>query len=500
MISIYFRESDTLLAKGKLQKNNRLKLTDVSSSSDSFLSAIIDPDAPVVKRELLQSFFSEVRQTSGVGDGVYIILPDYVFKAIECVEVASEEELPNRIELLTGTKIENLYYSMPVICVPSPTQTRRTIYAVEKPIIQRIVDFAGEAGLKISSVEPFSLAFLRGYGIFHEERAIMEVTKTRGYVVSYSPIGGFFKMDVPSLPIERLAKENDPERVFSYVLQTHDAMALKTFSASNENIPIILQPEAGGGIVENSAVIRERNKIAKDQYRMYGEPILFADYIESDISSEAQIDWIANAGTFFQDVSSDTLMDMTNCPGSLRISIESGNLLPEDVIINSKFWHWQQHMFKTLRAALVMLIVFCVAEFAAWFYFSNVSVPEALVEQYNSAKLESDRLDAEFNLLKKAESEDQHIIDAYLEIMKYRPSFCRFLEAKFGAQSGKVNDDRWITLKVVAKEPLAFQEFTSELSKSEMFKFVRLEKLDDQSSVGYKSAEYSISKGKVNKK
>ncbi len=497
MISIYFRESDTLLAKGKMQKNNRLKLTDVSSSSDSFLSAILDPEAPAVKRELLQTFFSEVRQTSGANDGVYIVLPDYAFKTIECVEVASDEDLPARIELLSGVKLDYLYWSVPVICVPSPTQKRRTVYAVEKTVIQRIVDLAGEAGLKISSVEPYSLAFLRAYGVFHEERIIMEVTKTRGYVVSYSPIGGFFKMDVPSLPIDRLAKENDPESVFRDVLQIHDAMALKTFSASNENIPVILQSEAGGGIVERSVVIRDRNKLAMEQYRLYGEPILFAEYIESDISSDVQIDWMANAGTFLQDIPSETLMDMAGCPGNLRISIESGNLLPQDVVINSKFWHWQQNMFKMLRVALVMLTVACIAELAAWFYFSSVTVPEALVQQYDSAKQESDRLEAEFNLLKKAEKDDPHTIEAYLEILKYRPSSCRLLEAKLGSQSGKTNDDRWITFKAVAKEPVAFQDFISELSKSEMFKSIRLEKLDDQSNVGYKSAEYSISKGKI---
>ena len=249
--------------------------------------------------------------------------------------------------------------------------------------------------------------------------------------------------------------------------------------------------------MEKSLVIRERNKLAMEQYRMYGEPILFAEYIESDISSDVQIDWMANAGTWLQDIPSETLMDMAGCPSNLRISVESGNLLPKDVVINSKFWHWQQGMFKTLRAALVLLTIACVAEIAAWFYYSTITVPDALVQQYESAKLESDKLESEFTLLKKAEKEDQHTIDAFLEILRYRPSSCRLMEAKLGTPSGKANDERWISLKAVAKEPVAFQDFISELSKSEMFKSVRLEKLDDQSNVGNKTAEYTISKGKV---
>ncbi len=500
MISIYFRESDTLFAKGKMQKGHKLKVMDVSSSSSSFLSAILNPEAPVVKQELLQTFFSEVRQNSGANDGVYIVLPDYAFKIIECIEVANDDELTDRIELLAGEKLENLYWSIPMVCIPSPTQKRRTVYAIEKYVVQRLVDLAGEAGLKISGVEPYSLAFLRAYGVFQEERIFMEVTKTRGYLVSYSPIGGLFKMDLPNLPIDRLAKENDPEKVFREVLQLHDAMALKTFTSSNDNIPVIIQSEAGGGIVENSSVIRERNRVAKEMYRLYGEPILFAEYIESDISSESQVDWMANAGTFLQDVPSDALMEMAGCPGNLRITLDSGNLLPEDVVINSKFWHWQQGMFKTLRAAIVLLAITLAAEVGAYFYFSSIVVPEGLVQQYETAKKESDKLEAEFNLLKKEEKENQYPIEAYLEILKHRPDSCRLLDAKIGSQSGKVNDDRWVTFRAVAKEPVAFQDFLSKMSKSDVFKHVRLEKLDDQSNVGYKSAEYSIAKGNVKRK
>ncbi len=497
MISIYFRETDTLLSKGKLLKNNHVKLSDVSSSSSSYLTSILDPEAPAVKKELLQAFFTEVRQTSGATDGVYIVLPDYAFKIIECVETISDEEVAPKIEMLAGEKLDHLYWAAPVVSIPSPTQKRRTIYAVERSLIQRIVDLAGEAGLKISSVEPFSLAFMRAYGVFQEERMFLEVTKTRGFLVSYSPIGGFFKMEAPRLPIDNLAKENDPEKVFREAFQYHDAMATKTFSAANENIPVILQSEAGGGIVERSLFIADRNKKAKELFKHYSEPILFASYIESEISSDAQVDWMANAGTFLQDVPSETLMEMAECPGNLRLTISSGNLLPEDVVINSKFWHWQQGMFKTLRAAVAILFLCVLAEIAAYFYFSMVTVPPSLVEQYESAKIESDQLDAQFKLLKKAEQEDQHPVLAYKELLRLRPSTIRFLDTKFGASTGKPNDDKWITFRAVAKHPVEFQDFLSDLSKSEMFKHVRLEKLDDQSSVGQKSAEFSIAKGKI---
>ncbi len=499
MISIYFRESDTLLAKGKLVKNHKLKLIDVSSSSSTYLDLLLESELSEIQRERLQEFFSEIRQTSGGNDGIFIVLPDYAFKTIECVETSSVEELPSRIEMLSGEKIDNLYWKAPITCMPSPTQKRYTVYAIDRYVIQNIVDLAGEAGLKITSVEPFSLAFFRAYGVFQEERVFFEVTKTRGVLVSYSPIGGFFKMEVPRLPIDRLALENEPEKVFFEALQVHDAMAYKTFSAANENIPIFIQSEAGGGIVEHSTVIGDRNKKAKEMFRLYSEPIIFAEYIESDISMDIQVDWMANAGTFLQDIPSDTLLELASCPGNLRIIMSSGNLLPEDVVINSKFWHWQNRMFKTLRVAIVLLALAAVGEFAAYLFFSSISVPESLLQEYEVAKKESDRLDSEFKMLKQAEQDNQHPVEAFLEILKYKPSSCRFLEAKFGSQ-GKPNDDKWITLRAVAKEPVAFQDFISEVSKSEMFKHVRLENLDDQSSVGQKTAEYSIAKGKIHKK
>lgn len=496
MISIFFKEAETLLMKGKMLKNNKLKITDVSSSSSSFLSTILDPEAPAVKKELLQSFFTEIRQSSRDSDGIYIVIPDYAFKTIECVDATTDEEIISRIEILADEKIDRLYWKAPLTCVPSPTMKRHTVYAIERTAIQTLVDLAGEAGVKISSVEPSSLSFLRAYGIFHEERVFMEVTNTRGVLVSYSPIGGFFKMEVPRLPIERLAKENDTENVFIEALQVHDAMANKTFLSANSDTPIIIQSEAGGGIVEKSKVLIERNRKAKELFRMYSEPVLFADYIESDISMDSQIDWMANAGTFLQDIPSETLIELASCPGNLRITIESGNLLPEDVVINSKFWHWQQKMFKTLRAAIVIAGAALVAEIAAYFYYSSVSVPDSLVQQYEDAKKESDRLEKAFKMLKQAETDNQYPVEAFLEIMKYKPASCRFLDAKFGNQ-GKINDDKWITLRAVAKEPVAFQDFISEVSKSSMFKHVRLDKLDDASNVGQKTAEYTIAKGKV---
>ncbi len=497
MISIYFREGDTRIAKGKLLKNNHLQITDVSSSTDSYFSAISDPEASPVQLQLLQSFFTDVQKSTRGDESVYIILPDYIFNIVECIEVASDEEVPNKVQELARSSIDSLYWKVPTSCEPMPTVRKKTIVGIDKSIIQRIVDIAGEAGLKISSIEPFCTAFLRGYGIFHEERIIMEVTKNYGDLISYSPIGGFTKIQIPNLPIEKLAKQPEPETVIKEAMLRHDAMAVTTFRSSNDNIPVIIQSEAGGGVVEKSLFLKERNDIAATTFRKYSQSITFAGYIESEISSDAQEEWIANAGTLLQSVSSEKLLEMAECPSNFRIHFDTANLLPDDVVINSKFWHWQQRMFKTFKVAIVGLAAVAAAEFFGFLYFSNVSVPEGLVQQYESAQKESKGLESEFNMLKQAEKEDQHPMDAYLEILKYRPSSCRFLSMKIGGQEGSNKSGKWISLSAVAKEPVAFQNMIAELSKSEMFKNVHMEKLDDQAGVGYKSATFSISKGKL---
>ena len=129
---------------------------------------------------------------------------------------------------------------------------------------------------------------------------------------------------------------------------------------------------------------------------------------------------------------------------------------------------------------------------------SNIEIPKDLQEEYNNAQANTQRVTTELAVIHSAEGEHEYPLDAYEAITSRIPDGVKLTSFDVGNPT-KQDNSRWVKAKIFADDPLKFQDFVKSLSDAKEFQSVSIPQFNTDSGTGYKTAEMTISKGKVGK-
>ena len=212
-------------------------------------------------------------------------------------------DIAKNIKEQTGEEMENLYITKPVI-TESPAPDRQSVYAIQKRYIDRLISASMQERIAIISVEPASMAFFRIYGKWAEEMPLVEMFPEHASIITYSPAGGIFLSDAPTLQEKELladgAKSND-SILTAYA--ANDFAAGQTYLNVNTDMHYVV-------LTDNQNILN----IPSLRFRLPPEPVAFPEYIDSgSFPKGMELIWMPLAGTLLQ--AFDDLPESGEFPG-----------------------------------------------------------------------------------------------------------------------------------------------------------------------------------------
>lgn len=447
---------------------------------------------PLIFREMqsennLNRLFTEVSQLTKIrNEEIYIVLPDFLFDVIDCVPDHGEKDIEKivsqRISDLTNKGIEQFYYSVPIKSKPADEQFI-TIYAIDRRIIQRIIDAAADENITLTSVEPASVSFLRCQANFTEETFILESFKNHAVMLSFSILGGVFGIDIPDLAENRLFYEphEDAESDLLSAIVQQDMLADNLFPSLNFNIPY--------------AVLSENRKRYKDFAPMaerLAEDIHFPSFVEANGISE--LEWMPVIGTMMQKYKE---IDEIYFDKPSYLVFGSANVLPKQIQTTAKLQQVKQSFKNVCRGLLATGTILLAAEVFGILYFGSAEIPNGLQADYKDAKSRIDTVNTEIKVIKEASEVDANPVEGFTAMQNFRPENLFYTKMTIGdRQKGAQNKKKpWITTEMVAPDPLLFQEFISSLSDADTFSSVSLTQINSNTMSGFKTATVVLKKG-----
>ena len=490
MISLYILPNKTRLVKAERESDGRLKILSIDelpSYWDALVSdfSSVNPNTGISGAAMsLSGMFREAGKLVGSsGEEFYIVLPDSIFCLVNCVR---EPEADAGVELYAAEAAEmpldDLSIAVPFETRPS-IETVRTVFAIPKEKIQRIVDAAGEEGVTLASVEPASVAFLRASGAYNQEHYFLEAFADSAVFISYSPLGGIFRMEDPLLSAKRLfdvpgsVADMDARRVLADL----EAASEDRFRTANDDV----------GVVFISGDYRKYSKYPSMEARL--KELSFAPDILSDTPDmAAPRDWMASIGTFLQDEPEDAPI-FGKKPTYLACS--SGNLLPKGMRTNAKLFRLTQHVKKVSRTLLCCGIALLTIFPAIAMYFSSFDVPKDLQEQFDANQKELPIIEKDLALIAKSKQEHCRPITGFRALLQPRPETVGFTRVQInnGASGAK---GVWMEADLVSKDPLTFQDYVASIAADKTFNGASIIKIGTDSS-GYKTATVTLRKGET---
>ena len=486
MVSVYLQPTRTQLVRAKLRKDGILQVQEYREIPQSYLD-IFDkldsfPSAEEAARDL-SYLFSDIKEAMNIKrDGIYIVLPDYLFDYVDCLQYESDEELEAQIASATGREINDVYWSAPIVTKPAPQETWKTVYAIQRKVIDVFIAAADLQNAKLYSIEPSSLSFLRSTGKFSKEEFVFQAFEKQATFIAYSSIAGLFKMDIPELAMQSISSmesEAANALIQSCIIQ-FESTAEQTFTFMNQGIPFTM--------LANPVEIRSFSTFVERA----AERQQFPAYISSDIPEEEQQDWFCCIGTMLQsvDFTTDQFIDEGIIDNYEQIL--PGNILPDDIQKNTRVYQFLQKCKQLSIAGIAVLGVVCIAETIGIFAMnSSMEIPPSLKTDYASAQKSMKDMDTELAVIELAGKEHQYPMEAMEALVQNKPNGLGFLSVDIG---GKGAGDTWITMKVAAKDPMMIQQYASALSGSEMFKNVVVSSISS-SGISIKTADLAMAKG-----
>ena len=187
----------------------------------------------------LSGLFFEIQDVVHERSPLYIVLPDFLFDKTDCFLYQTEADIAQYLRR-TSRGEEGYYSSVPLLTAPVATSKHATVYAIFREIVDVLLEAAEEQGVKILSVEPASLTYLRASGIFSKEELSFYSFEQGASFVAYSDIAGICKMDVPELSSANLRglSPEKQEEIFREHLLSFEMTASETFEFMNQGLPV----------------------------------------------------------------------------------------------------------------------------------------------------------------------------------------------------------------------------------------------------------------------
>lgn len=488
MVSVYLQPDRTQLVRAKLRKDGTLHVQEYREIPQSYLDIFNKLDSFQTIEEAAQELsymFSDIKESMNIKrDGIYIVLPDYLFNYIDCFQYESDEELEQQIASATGLELDELYYSAPIVTKPAPQETWKTVYAIQRKVIDIFIEAADLQNAKLYSIEPSSLSFLRSTGKFSKEEFIFQAFDKQATFIAYSSIAGLFTMDISELAMENISNmENEAANaaIQSDIIQ-FESTAEQTFTFMNQGIPFVL--------LANPVEIRSFSSFVERA----AERQKFPAYISSDIPEENQQDWFCCVGTMLQSVDFTTDKFIDEGVIDSYEQILPGNILPDNIQKNTRAYQFLQKCKRVSIAGIAILGLACIAETVGIFAMSSsTEIPPSLKTDYASAQKSMKEMDTELAVIELAGKEHQYPIEAMEALVQNKPNGLGFISLDIGGKDGA--GDTWITMKVAAKDPMMIQQYATALSSSEMFKNVVVSSITSNGLSSVKTADIAMSKG-----
>lgn len=506
MISLYIRPDKTQVVKAELKKDRRLYVSDASEFA-SYWEALTGEDMslfnttsdllPDAGKESfgasLSDMFAEVRDiVPCAGQDFYIVLPDELFQFIDCLEVPRENIASAISERLQKDESE-FYYSVPVINNVSNQEPAKSVYVIDRTYVQALIDAAAEEGIRLSSIEPASISFLRANQYMDEneqeglgnEEFLLEIFANSAKFISYSPAKGIFALQAEGLSENEL-RANTPEdnrRIIDRQFTYNDFTAQESFISLNDGVPYI--------------VLTETPNIKMQFAQRAASQKHFPPCIDARIAPEYQQEWMCVIGTLMQDY---TLEDVLYDGMPDYVEFLSANVLPETFQINAKFWRWKQKVKKICRGVIVTSVAVGVLEAGLSLYFNSTEVPQSLQADYAKAEGDMDAINNEVSIINTATKEHEFPVEAFAELLRNKPNNCGFAKVNFGSKNsggGSDADKKWIEFTAVSTDPLVFQDYTAALSDDSMFNGVSITQITNEQASSIKTATFVARKGKI---
>lgn len=332
--------------------------------------------------------------------------------------------------------------------------------------------------MPLSSVEPASVAAVRGIMRFNREQILFECYPNLPVTLySYSPLGGVFRMEAPFTP-EQLAASSPQEviRMVGNILRLRDVSAEESFSNYNNDIKLTVM-YADNSLLQHQGL---QNFIA---------PKFAFNYVENANKLGRAEDWLVAVGALYQKFSESHEGYVDTIPPFLNL--KPSNFLPQEVRLNTRVSGWQKILQKFLTTAMVLLILVCAVEGAGIFYYSSFEVPPSSKTEYEEAKKNEVNIDKELAVIEQAKLEHEAPFTALKELVASKGDkihFSRFI----------VNDsdnNKWVNLEAFTADPVIFQDFISALRVNPTFNNVSLTGISRDEGTGYVRGTFIIGKG-----
>lgn len=489
MIGVYLRPDITQVVRARLRKKAVLEIQEARIITQSYLPALnFKTEADVRQRiEDMAYCFSDIReQVSGKREGMYLVLPDYLFSMIDCFRYETEADIEERICQWTQKELGEVCYAKPITTSPEPQQHYVTVAVLDRRIADVLAEAAAQENMQLMSVEPASISFLRCTGVFNKEELVLHAFNEHATLVGYSSNGGLFKMDVPDLAVNSLGNlpKEDAERQIQSKLIAFESTAHQTFEFLNQGLPytILAKPI----FAQSFDTLRERK----------AEPQYFPEFINSgEIMDSEQEEWMCAVGTMVQDVdfSADCFMEVIDG----YETITSGNVLPNDIQRETKSYQRLQDVMKYTKLGIIGLAVISVIELGGIFFLQSTEIPDGLEADYQAAQATIEDINAELELIQIEQKEHEYPLEAYSGAVHSLPEGVGFISFEAGNNTHKKSDEQWIRLKAVTTDPLKLQDYVGRLSQNAIFSGVMMPEFSTDNATNYKTAQIVIGKGAI---
>lgn len=504
MISLYLQPDRTQVVSAKRQKDGTFEIETVFEV-DQFLNALTTRDEAMAQ-ERLKSLFETVKKKVNIfSDNVYFVLPDYLFSFVEAVDNVSKEGILNIASnaLSNEDKLEDFVYRMPIVTVP-PAAEKQSVYLLKKKYLYRLVEAAKKERVALLSVEPASLSFIRAFGKWDQDFAIVEMFHQHASIVTYNPAGGVFRTDAPMLTEDSLKKaEASANRQVTSAFAANDYACSKTYAEMRTDMEYI--------VLNDTSEIRS---IPAIQQRSMEEQPVFPDFIDALLIDPAeQVFWMAAVGTLLQDArlldsgegdgndddSGESDNDLLYASLPSFIHLQSGNLLPREAQEAAKQRQWKRVLIRGCRALSVIFLSLSICEGAGIIYFNSASIPPSLEADYTEAQKDLEAMDSEISMIETANKEHNDPVRGFAEVVDSRPDGVGFTEITIGnAMPDQRNAEKeYVKVTAVTGDEMLLQDFRSRLDGRTFIMYPTINDIQSNNK-GLKIAKLSVAKGASN--
>lgn len=479
MIAVYLQPDSTQVLIAK-QKNKSLQIQSCKVINQGYLQ-LFSSGADL---EELECFFEDIKSVSQrPHDEIYLVLPDYTFAMINCFASNDSEQTKAEISTRLDRNISELYYSEPIWTSPEVQKPLVTACAFDKKIIDCIIEAADNVKAHLLSIEPASIAFLRTKIAYNQEELMLFLFSDKATLVAYSQLGGLFKLDNNDLSINNLANMSkaSAEEVLSDAMSEFEMAANSTFDYLNRDLKYTIF--ASSTVVNSFDTLSKRNAANK----------LFPDqFVINDIVPEyEQQNWLCAVGTLLQYIDFSTA-EFEESIDSYETAV-TANILPSVVQKQSKKLHRIQQLYKAAKLAIACMLIVSLVESFIIMFFSSTQIPQGLEDDYQSGQETISRIENELSIISLEQQEDQHPLLVYNAISQSRPKEIGFVSLEIGSDS-KTNPSEWVKIKMLAADPLKFQNYIHDLSGNEIFGALSIPQITSDNNTGAKIANMVLGK------